>query len=88
VATACPAAFERLSVTSLEAVGPYKLPRQADTAGTNNSYVCGLALPDAARAAYCGTGGTVACLLEQLGLPLYRFTDDDNPAREQAQVGG
>jgi hypothetical protein len=86
VATACPAAFERLSVASLEAKGPYALPRRVDTAGNKDGYVCGLVLPDAARDADCRAGGRIACLLMQLGLPLYRFNDDDNPASENAQV--
>ena|SRR5437899_2745747 len=80
VATACPAGFERLSVASLEASGPYYLPRLVDTAGNDDGYVCGLAQPDSVRDAYCRQGAVVACLLEQLGLPHYVFKDDDNPA--------
>jgi hypothetical protein len=78
--TACPAGFERLSVAALEAVGPYHVPRLVDTAGNNDGDVCGLAQPDSVRNAFCRQGGTVACLLEQLGLPHYVFKDDDNPA--------
>ena len=76
VATACPAAFELLSVASFEAAGPYLLPRRIDTAGNSNGYVCAFPLPDGYRAADCLTGGVVACELEQLGLPVYHFTDD------------
>ena len=86
VATACPAGYEHLSVASLEAAGPYYLPRRVDTAGNNNGSVCGLAQPDRVRDAFCKQGGVVACLLEQLGLPHYVFTDDDNPASQKAQV--
>jgi len=80
VATACPAGYERLSVASLEAAAPYRLARRVDTAGNDNGYVCGLALPDSVRDADCKNGGPVACILAQLGLPLYHFKDDDNPA--------
>ena len=86
VATACPAGYEHLSVASLEAAGPYILPRRVDTAGNNNGYVCGLALPDSVREVHCKHGGLVACILAQLGLPLYEFKDDDNPASKEAQV--
>jgi len=50
------------------------------------TYVCGLAQPDSVRDAFCRQGGVVACLLEQLGLPQYVFTDDDNPASQKAKV--
>jgi hypothetical protein len=80
VVTACPTGLERLSVASLEAVGPYYVPRLVDTAGNDNGYVCGLAQPDSVRDAFCKQGGVVACLLQQLGLPHYVFKDDDNPA--------
>jgi hypothetical protein len=88
VATACPAAYELLSVTALEAEAPYKLPRLVDTAGNGNGWVCGFPLPDAYRDADCRTGGTIACILEQLGLPVYHFTDDDNPASKKASAAG
>jgi hypothetical protein len=78
--TACPAGYELLAVASLEAQGPYILPRRVDTAGNDNGYVCGLALPDAVRDATCMIGGGNACNLQALGLPVYNFTDDDNPA--------
>jgi hypothetical protein len=83
VATACPAGFALLSVASLEAVGPYYLPRLVDTAGNNNGYVCGLAQPDSVRDAYCRQGAVVACELEALGLPHYVFRDDASPAYQQ-----
>jgi hypothetical protein len=82
VATACPAGYELLSVASLEATGPYILPRRVDTAGNNNGYVCGLALPDSVRDATCRISGGNACNLAQLGLPVYHFIDDDNPASQ------
>lgn len=78
--TACPAGHELLAVASLEAQGPYILPRRVDTAGNDNGYVCGLARPDAVRDAFCMIGGGNACALQALGLPVYLFTDDDNPA--------
>ena len=80
VATACPTGYERLSVAALEAAGPYYLPRLVDTAGNNDGDVCGNAQPDSVRDAFCRQGGTVACLLELLGLPHYVFKDDDSPA--------
>ena len=87
-ATACPAHYSRLSVASFEAVGPYRLPRAVDTAGNNNGYVCAFLMPDARRDSDCRTGGDIACELARLGLPLYHFTDDNNPAAQHAQVGG
>ena len=80
VTTGCPAGYEHLSVASLEATGPYRLPRRLDTAGNNNGFVCGLALPEAVAAAYCRNLEPGACNLVQLGLPLYLFDEDDNPA--------
>src|SRR4051812_28219053 len=86
VTTACPAAFAHLSVAALEVAGPYILPRRVDMAGNINGSVCGLALPDSVREVHCKLGGLVACVLAQLGLPLYEFKDDDNPASERAEV--
>lgn len=86
VATACPAGYGLLSVSSLEAAGPYILPRGVDTTGNNNGYVCGLARPDVVRDAFCQQGGGNACLLEQLGLPIYLFTDDGNPASQNTKL--
>jgi len=80
VVTGCPAGY------SLFAVGtpPYKVPAQLDNpanGGNGDGYVCALALPDAVRDAFCanGRGG---CLLEHLGLPLYEFAEDTNPAQQ------
>lgn len=87
VATACPAGYELLSVASLEAAGPYILPRRVDTAGNNNGYVCGLALPNSVRDAMSMIGGGNSCNLAQLGLPIYLFVDDDNPASQTATSG-
>ena len=42
--------------------------------------MCGLALPEAVAAAYCRNLEPGACNLVQLGLPLYLFDEDDNPA--------
>jgi hypothetical protein len=81
-ATACPAAFERLSVASLEALGPYFLPRRVDAAGNNNGYVCGLARPESVQDAFCNQGAINACTLGELGLSIYLFRDDDNPASQ------
>jgi len=83
VATACPAGYQHLSVASLEAAGPYHVPRLVDTGGNNDGYVCGLAQPDSVRDAFCKQGSVVACLLAQLGLPHYVFKDDDNPASQK-----
>jgi len=80
VATACPSGFERLSVASLEAIGPYTLPRRVDAAGNNNGYVCGIPRPNSVRDAFCKQGGLGACALAALGLPIYLVKDDDNPA--------
>src|SRR5213593_3759946 len=79
VVTGCPAGF------SLFVVGtpPYRVPGFLDNlanGGNGDGYVCAHAFPDAVRDAFCanGRGG---CLLEQLGLPLYNFTEDNNPAQ-------
>lgn len=78
--TGCPAGYELLSVESLEAQGPYLVPRRVDEPGNNNGLVCGLALPDANRDARCLAFGGNACILQELGLPRYNFIDDDNQA--------
>jgi hypothetical protein len=80
IETGCPAGFEHLSVASLEAAGLYRLPRRLDTAGNNNGFVCGLALPEAVRLALCGPACDVPVL--------YQFVEDANPANQRAQVGG
>jgi hypothetical protein len=79
VVTGCPAGY------SLFVVGtpPYRVPGFLDSTangGNGDGLVCALVLPDAVRDAFCanGRGG---CLLEQLGLPLYLFTEDNNPAQ-------
>jgi len=45
-------------------------------------------MPDAVRDARCMIGHENACKLQALGLAIYHFTDDDNPASLNAQVGG
>jgi hypothetical protein len=70
VETGCPTSYELLSVASLEAAGPYVVPRRVDTAGNNNGYVCGLVRPDAVRDALCMIGVGNACLIAALGLPI------------------
>lgn len=80
VVTGCPAGYDHVSVAAFEAAGPYRLPRIVDTAGNGNGYVCARAQPDSVRDAFCRQGAAIACLLEQLGLPHYLFTDDDSPA--------
>jgi hypothetical protein len=79
VVTGCPAGY------SLFAVGtpPYRVPSFLDdpaNGGNGDGYVCAHAFPDAVRDAFCanGRGG---CLLQQLGLPLYEFGEDTNPAQ-------
>ena len=85
--TNCPAAFQRLSVAYMESVGPYIVPAYVDQHGNNNGYVCGLQLPPSREQADCQTGGTIACELIQLGLPLYNFTDDDVPSKKSPATG-
>ncbi len=84
VATACPAGYPVMSVTAMEATGPYFLPRLIDTGGNNNGVVCAKPQPDSVRDKDCRKGGEVACLLQQLGLPHYLFKDDDSPALKVA----
>lgn len=79
VVTGCPAGFQHLTVASLPNP-PYRMPARLDAAGNNNGYICALALPMAVVDAYCRNLEPGACYLEQLGLPLYQFLDDNNPA--------
>jgi hypothetical protein len=72
--TGCPAGYQHLSVTSLEAQGPYMAPRAIDTGGNNNGFVCGLPLPPAAAEQACGGPCPVPVI--------YLFRDDDSPARQ------
>jgi hypothetical protein len=79
VVTGCPAGFSLFTVGT----PPYKVPSQLDNpanGGNGDGYVCAHAFPDAVRDAFCATGRG-GCLLEQLGLPLYEFTEDNNPAQ-------
>ncbi len=85
--TNCPAAFQLLSVSYMESVGPYIAPTYVDGHGNNDGYVCGLVLPPGREQADCNTGGTIACDLIQLGLPMYNFTDDDVPASRPPGTG-
>jgi len=82
IVTGCATGYERLSIAALEESGPYpdNVFGGIDRAGNNNGYICGLAQPDAVRDAYCRQGAQIACELEQLGLPHYVLTDDDNAA--------
>ena len=82
--TACPAGYAVMSVTAMEATGPYYVPRLVDSGGNNNGLVCAKPQPDSVRDADCKNGGVVACLLQQLGLPHYLFKDDDSPALKGA----
>jgi hypothetical protein len=83
-ATACPAGYPLMSVTAMEATGPYYVPRLVDTGGNNNGLVCAKPQPDSVRDNDCKHGGEVACLLQQLGLPHYLFKDDDSRALKGA----
>jgi len=88
VGTACPDAFQLMSVAALEALGPYKLGRIVDTAGNNDGYVCTRVRPDGYAESDCAHGGTIACQLLALGLPVYHFIDNDNPGNGNAETGG
>lgn len=77
--TGCPEAFQLVSVDALEAQGPYKIGRIVDTAGNNDGYVCVRPRPDGYAESDCSHGGTIACELLALGLPVYHFIDNDNP---------
>jgi hypothetical protein len=78
--TGCPEAFQLMSVDALEAQGPYKLARIVDTAGNGDGFVCTRVRPDGYAESDCSHGGTIACQLIDLGLPVYHFIDNDNPA--------
>jgi hypothetical protein len=79
VTTGCPAGFAHVSVTSLPNP-PYRLPARLDAAGNANGYICAFPLPEAVAEAYCKNLEPSACYLVQVGLPLYQFRDDNNPA--------
>jgi hypothetical protein len=81
-ATGCPAGYELLNIAALEASGPYpdSVFGGIDRGGNDNGYICGNAQPEAVLDAYCRQGATIACELEQLGLPHYVLKDDDSPA--------
>ena len=80
VTTGCPTGIPPISLKFLASQGPYQLPFRLDAAGNNDGYVCGRAVPAAARRALCGSDCPVPVL--------YEFTEDDNPAQLHAQVGG
>jgi len=88
ITTGCPSGFDRLSIATLEASGPYpdSVFGGIDRAGNRNGYICGLPQPDAVRDAYCRLGAVVACQLEQLGLPHYVLTDDNSAAQQRTLV--
>jgi hypothetical protein len=71
--TGCPAGYQHLSVTDLEARAPYMAPRAIDMGGNNNGFVCGLPLPAAAAEQACGGPCPVPVV--------FLFRDDDSPAR-------
>ena len=77
--TGCPATYQLPSISALEATGPDIDPRIVDRAGNDNG-CAGSGSPLRAKVD-CQTGGTAACELTQLGVPIYNFTDDDVPGR-------
>jgi hypothetical protein len=75
----CPAGYQLLSVAALEAIGPYVAPREVDSNGNNDGYVCGHAVPLGEAEAICKNDkGPVACELLAFDppLPVYGFRDD------------
>jgi hypothetical protein len=50
--TGCPA-HQLRSVASLEAEGPYRVPRQLDAAGNQDGFVCAQPMPPAATEQRC-----------------------------------
>ncbi len=83
VETGCPAGFSLFAVP-VPGTSPYGLPARLDdpaNGGNGDGYVCALQLPIAVVAAYCNHLEPRACRLEELGLPLYEFTEDNNPAQ-------
>jgi hypothetical protein len=80
VLTGCPAAYAHMRLDDLLAAGPYYVAVRLDAAGNNDGFVCALALPEAVRLARCGPSCPVPVL--------YQFTDDDNPAKQDAHAGG
>jgi hypothetical protein len=86
VATGCPAGYSLFSIATF----PYRVPAQLDNpanGGNGDGWVCAHAFPDAVRDAFCaaGRGG---CLLVELNLPLYDFTEDNNPAQGVTDLVG
>ena len=91
VVTGCPAGYSLFVATTF----PYRVARALDNpanGGNGDGYVCALQLPDAVRDAFCARGLLGYCFLESLGLPIYQFREDDNPAKDATdavtEVGG
>ena len=83
VTTGCPAGYSLFSIYTPH----YGVPTQLDSlanGGNGDHEVCAHQLPEAVVAAYCNNHEPRACTLLQLGLPLYQFTEDDNPAQGAA----
>lgn len=83
VATGCPAGFSLFAADT----PPYHIAAHIDDpafGGNNDGYVCAHQLPDAVRDAFCARGLLGYCFLESLGLPIYDFIEDDNPAKRAA----
>jgi hypothetical protein len=79
VVTGCPAGYSLFTVGT----PPYRVPAFLDNpanGGNGDGLVCAHAFPDAVRDAFCANG-RAGCLLVQLGLPLYNFLEDNNPAQ-------
>jgi hypothetical protein len=84
VATGCPAGNSLFPIDTY----PYAVPAQLDdpaNGGNNDGWVCAHAFPDAVRDAFCAAGQGY-CLLVQLNLPLYSFTEDDSPAKRATET--
>lgn len=80
VATGCPAGFSLFAADT----PPYRIAARIDdpaNGGNGDGYVCAHRLPDAVRDAFCARGLLGFCYLESLGLPIYDFIEDDNPAK-------
>jgi hypothetical protein len=91
VVTGCPAGFSLFAT----ATPPYRVAAALDNpanGGNGDGYVCAHALPDAVRDAFCARGLLGYCFLKSLGLPIYQFREDDNPAKDATaavtEVGG
>lgn len=75
IVTGCPAGWEHLAVSDLEARdSDYRLPRIVDNAGNQDGFICAKEMPEAFRQTWCPPDCPVDVI--------YLFGDNDLPPYE------